>query len=78
MLSPREGMLLHTAAADKTRGKFFRLKLRFAHTRRLQMCWWRDAIAGSSSPISPVRNLFGQNQHEIASTGKQNLYGWKT
>ena len=52
--------------------KFFRLKLRFAHTRRrLQMCRWRDVTAGSSAPISPIRNLFSQNQHEIASTGKQ-------
>ena len=52
--------------------KFFGLKLRFAHTRRgLQMCRWRDVVAGSSAPISPIRNLFSQNQHEIASTGKQ-------
>ncbi len=35
------------------------------------MCRWRDVIAGSSAPISPNRNLFSQNQHEIASTGKQ-------
>ena len=34
------------------------------------MCRWRDVIAGSSVPISPNRNLFSQNQHEIASTGK--------
>ena len=32
---------------------------------------WRDVIAGSSAPILPNRNLFSQNQHEIASTGKQ-------
>ena len=51
---------------------FFRLKLRFTHIRRgLQMCQCRDVIAGSSAPISPNRNLFSQNQHEIASTGKQ-------
>ena len=35
------------------------------------MCRWRDVIAGSSAPILPNRNLFSQNQHEIASTGKQ-------
>ena len=35
------------------------------------MCRWRDVIAGSSSPISSNRNLFGQNQLEIASNGKQ-------
>ena len=35
------------------------------------MCRWRDVIAGSSAPISPIRNLFSQNQQEIASTGKQ-------
>ena len=52
--------------------KFFRLKLRFVHTRRgLQMCRWRDVIAGSSAPISPIQNIFSQNQQEIASTGKQ-------
>ena len=37
----------------------------------LQMCLWRDIIAGSSAPISLIQNLFSQNQHEIASTGKQ-------
>ena len=48
------------------------LKQRFAHTRRgLEMCRWRDVIAGSSAPISPIRNLFSQNQYEIASTGKE-------
>ena len=35
------------------------------------MCWWRDVIVGSSTPISTIQNLFSQNQHEIASTGKQ-------
>ena len=35
------------------------------------MCRWRDVIAGSSAPISPNRNLFSQNQHEIVSIGKQ-------
>ena len=35
------------------------------------MCRWRDVIASSFAPISPIRNLFSQNQHEIASTGKQ-------
>ena len=36
------------------------------------MCQWRDVIAGSSAPpIWPIRNLFSQNQYEIASTGKQ-------
>ena len=35
------------------------------------MCLLRDVIAGSSAPISPIGNLFSQNQHEIASTGKQ-------
>ena len=35
------------------------------------MWQWRDVIAGSSAPISPIRNLFSQNQQEIASTGKQ-------
>ena len=35
------------------------------------MCQWRDIIAGSSTPFSPIQNLFGQNQVEIASTGEQ-------
>ena len=35
------------------------------------MCLWRDVITGSSVPISSIRNLFSQNQQEIASTGKQ-------
>ena len=35
------------------------------------MCRWRDVVAGNSAPISPIRNLFSQNQHEIASAGKQ-------
>ena len=35
------------------------------------MCWLRDVIAGSSAPISSIQNLFSQNLHEIASTGKQ-------
>ena len=35
------------------------------------MCQWRDIIASSSAPISLMQNLFSQNQHEIASTGKQ-------
>ena len=38
------------------------------------MYQWRDVIAGSSAPISPVQNLFGQNQHETASTGKQIVF----
>ena len=51
--------------------KVFRLNLRFKHTRRgLQMCRWRDVIAGSSALISPIRILFSQNQRELASTGK--------
>ena len=37
----------------------------------LQMCLWRDIIAGSSAPISLIQNLFSQNQYKIASTGKQ-------
>ena len=35
------------------------------------MCQWRDVTAGSSAPLSLIRNLFSQNQHNIASTGKQ-------
>ena len=35
------------------------------------MYQWRDVIAGSSAPISLFQKLFSQNQHEIASTGKQ-------
>ena len=35
------------------------------------MCQWHDVIAGSSAPISPIQNLLGQNQHKIASTGRQ-------
>ena len=35
------------------------------------MSRWRDVIAGSSAPISSNRNLFGQNQLEIISNGKQ-------
>ena len=27
------------------------------------MCRWRDVIAGGSTPISPNRNSFSQNQH---------------
>ena len=50
---------------------FFHLKLHFVHTRRgLQICWWCDVIAGNSAPVSPIQNLFSQNQHKIASTGK--------
>ena len=64
---------MHTAVTEKDQKvKFFRLKVRFAHTRRgLQMCRWRDVIAGSSAPISPIRNLFSPNQDEIANTDKQ-------
>ena len=35
------------------------------------MCRWHDVIASSSAPISLTRNLFTQNQHEIASTARQ-------
>ena len=35
------------------------------------MCRWCDIIANSSAPISQIQNLFSQNQHKIASTGKQ-------
>ena len=35
------------------------------------MCRWHDIIAGSSTPISQIQNLFSQNQHKIASAGKQ-------
>ena len=35
------------------------------------MCRWHDIIAGSSAPISLIQNLFSQNQHEIARTGKE-------
>ena len=35
------------------------------------MCRWCDVIAGSAAPISSIQNLSSQNQHEIASTGKQ-------
>ena len=35
------------------------------------MSRWRDIIAGSSAPISLIQNLFSQNQHEIARTGKE-------
>ena len=35
------------------------------------LCRWRHFIAGSSAPISLIRNLFSQNQHKIARTGKQ-------
>ena len=35
------------------------------------MCRWLDVIAGSSAPISPIRNLFSQNPQKIASTSKQ-------
>ena len=41
------------------------------------MCRWRDVIAGSSAPISPNRNLFGQNQHEIASSDKRIVMVWR-
>ena len=48
------------------------LSSQIARTRRgLQMCRWRNVIAGSSAPISPNRNVSSQNQLEIASTGKQ-------
>ena len=42
-----------------------RFMVRFVENRSLKV------IVGSSAPISPNRNLFSQNQHEIASTGKQ-------
>ena len=35
------------------------------------MCQWHDIIASSSVPILPIQDLFSQNQHKIASTGKQ-------
>ena len=35
------------------------------------MRWWHDVIAGSSTPISQIQNLFSQNQHKIVSAGKQ-------
>ena len=35
------------------------------------MCQWCDIIAGSSAPISLIQNLFSQNQHKMANTGKQ-------
>ena len=35
------------------------------------MCRWRGIIAGSSAPISPIQNLFSQNQHDKARIGKQ-------
>ena len=48
------------------------LKVGFARTRTgSQMCRWCDVVAGSSAPILPNRNLFSQNQHEIAGIGKQ-------
>ena len=50
---------------------FSRLNLHFAHTRRgWQMCRWRDVIAGRAAPISLIRTLFSQNQHETASTSQ--------
>ena len=38
------------------------------------MCRWRDFIAGTPPPISPIQIFFfffSQNQHEISSTGKR-------
>ena len=35
------------------------------------MFQWHDIIAGSSAPISSIQNLLSQNQHKIASAGKQ-------
>ena len=35
------------------------------------LCLWRDVIAGSTGPISPNPNSCRQNQHELASIGKQ-------
>ena len=53
-------------------GKVLLSEIDFAHTWwRLQVCQWRDIIAGSSAPFSPIQNSFSQEQHEIASTGKQ-------
>ena len=42
-----------------------------AHTSRIAMRRWSHVIAGSSAPISPIRNLFSQNQHVIERTGEQ-------
>ena len=41
------------------------------------MCRWRDVISGSSASISPIQNLSSQNQHKIASTGKQIVMVWR-
>ena len=35
------------------------------------MCLWHDVMAGGFAPIPPIQNLFSQNQHRIASTGKK-------
>ena len=73
-VSLREGILLHTAAADKTRrqSSFVSNCVSRTHDEHCKCVGGVTSyIAGSSAPISPIRNLFSQNQHEIASTGKQ-------
>ena len=57
---------------ERPEGKVLSSQIAFcAHTTRIENVSWRDVIAGSSAPISPIRNLCSQNQHETASTGKQ-------
>ena len=42
-----------------------------AHTMRIANVLVVDIVASSSASISPIQNLFSQNQDGIASTGKQ-------
>ena len=74
-VSLREGILLHTAAADKTRrqSSFVSNRVLRTHEERCRCVGGVTSWLVAPPPISPIGNLFGPNQHEIASTGKQNV-----
>ena len=73
LTSVRKGYCCILLLQIRPEGKKFSSQISFcAYTRRgLQMYRWRDVIACNSAPILPNRNLFSQNQHEIASIGNQ-------
>ena len=63
---------------ERPEGKVLSSQIAFcAHTTRIENVSWRDVIAGSSAPISPIRNLFSQSQLKKASTGKQIVMVWR-
>ena len=74
LIGPGKGYCCTLLPHIRLEGKVLSSHIAFcAHVTKLQMYRWRDVISGSSAPIPPIRNLFSQNQHEIASTGKQIL-----